>query len=194
VTQFLQDKGACRKFNPRYMRNLVARSFVVFGLLMAVDLAVAGERIVSKYTSTARDKSLSFKDESDIPEGGFEALFSGFGGYRLLHLAGDERSWINIRFGKQTVDLYQATMEAGGGTFPHKANDVVEWRGVEKEGRFIPFAIIYRLAAGNDETRKIHTRLVVIKLDKERSAVIGHTEGANEDAEAKALADKSRSK
>jgi hypothetical protein len=176
------------------MRSLVARLLVVFGLLVATDVALAGERIVSKYTSTAREKSLSFKDESDVPEGGFEALFSGFGGYRLVHLAGDERSWINIRFGKQTVDLYRATMEAGGGTFPHKANDIVEWRGVEKGGHFIPYAIIYRLAAGNDETRKIHTRLVVIKLDKERSAVIGHTEGAKEDAEAKAMADKARPK
>jgi hypothetical protein len=179
---------------PGAVRSLVARSLVAFGLLVAADLALAGERIVSKYTSTAREKSLSFKDESDIPEGGFEALFSGFGGYRLVHLAGDERSWINIRFGKETVDLYRATMDAGGGTFPHKANDIVEWRGVEKDGRFIPYAIIYRLAAGNDETRKLHTRLVVIKLDKERSAVIGHTEGANEDAEAKALADKARPK
>jgi hypothetical protein len=176
------------------MRNRVIGLLVAFGLLVAADLAQAGERIVSKYTSTARAKSLSFKDESDVPEGGFEAVFSGFGGYRLVHLAGDERSWINIRFGKETVNLYLATMNAGGGTFPHKANDVVEWRGVEKDGRFIPYAIIYRLAAGNDETRKIHTRLVVIKLDKERSAVIGHAEGANEDAEAKALADEAHSK
>jgi hypothetical protein len=176
------------------IRKLVARLFVAFVLLGVVDLAQAGERIVSKYSSTARAKSLSFKDESDIPEGGFEAVFSGYGGYRLVHLAGDERSWINIRFGQETVDLYRATMNAGGGTFPHKANDVVEWRGVEKDGRFIPYAIIYRIAAGNDETRKIHTRLVVIKLDKERSTVIGHTEGANEDAQAKELADKARPK
>ncbi len=63
---------------------------------------------------------------------------------------------------------------------------------MEKNGRFIPHAIIYRLAAGNDETRKIHTRLVVIKLDKERSAVIGHAEGANEEKEAHAIADKGR--
>lgn len=83
-------------------------------------------------------------------------------------------------------------MEAGGGTFPHKENDVVEWRGVEQNGRFVPYAIIYRIAAGNDETRKIHTRLVVIKLDKERSAVIGHAEGANEEKEAREIADKAR--
>ena len=158
------------------------------------ELQAEDERIVSKYTSTARKNSLSFKDHSDVPEGGFEAIFPGLGGYQLVHLSGDERSWINIQFGRQTVDLYSATMGAGGGTFPHKANDVVEWRGVEKEGRFTPYAIIYRLAAGNDETRKIHTRLIVIKLDRERSAVIGHTEGANEDADAKKMADRAREK
>jgi hypothetical protein len=39
-------------------------------------------------------------------------LFPGFGGYQLEFLGGDERSGININFGKQTVDLYSATMEA----------------------------------------------------------------------------------
>jgi hypothetical protein len=154
--------------------------------------AEPGPPVTSKYTSTARAKSISFKDYSNIPEGGFEAVFAGLGGYKLVHLSGDERSWINIRFGKDTVDLYSATVEAGGGTFPHKANDVVEWRGVEEKGRFVPYAIIYRIAAGNDETRKIHTRLIVIKLDKGRSAVVGHAEGTNEEKEAREIADKAR--
>ena len=35
----------------------------------------------------------------------------------------------------------------------------------------------------------LRTRLIVIKLDKERSAVIGHAEGANEDTKAKQIAD-----
>ena len=174
------------------LRYLLTRSLVIAVLLATCDTALAAEQIVSKYTSTARKNSLSFKDHSNVEEGGFEALFRGHGGYQLVHLAGDERSWINIRFGKKTVDLYSATMEAGGGTFPHKANDVVEWRGLEKDGRLTPYAIIYRLAAGNDETRKIRTRLIVIKLDRERSAVIGHAEGANEDAEAKQIADRAR--
>lgn len=177
---------------PRLVSELIARSLAILALLIFADRALADERVDSRYTSTARAKALSFKDESNIPEGGFEAVFAGLGGYQLVHLSGDERSWINIKFGKQTVDLYAATMEAGGGTFPHKANDVVEWRGVESNGRFVPYAIIYRLAAGNDETRQIHTRLVVIKLDKERSAVIGHAQGANEEKEAHAIADKAR--
>ena len=166
--------------------------FVVSVLSSIAPTTEAADRVTSKYTSTARSKAISFKDESDIPEGGFEAVFAGLGGYQLVHLAGDERSWINLRFGKTTVDLYAATMEAGGGTFPHKANDGVEWRGVEEKGRFVPYAIIYRLAAGNDETRKIHTRLIVIKLAKERSAVIGHAQGANEERDAREIADKAR--
>lgn len=174
------------------MRHQLTTLLTILLALALSATASAAEPVVSKFTSTARAKALSFKDESNIPEGGFEAVFAGLGGYQLVHLAGDERSWINVRFGKTTVDLYAATMEAGGGTFPHKANDVVEWRGVEKNGRFVPYAIIYRIAAGNDETRKIHTRLVVIRLDKERSKVIGHAEGANEEKEAHEMADKER--
>ena len=178
--------------SPTIAGHFIARALAALVLITLANGAEAAERIVSKYTSTARAKSLSFKDESDLPEGGFEAVFAGFGGYKLVHLAGDERSWINIRFGQNTVDLYSATMKAADGTFPQKANDVVEWRGTEEHGRFVPYAIIYRIAAGNDETRKTHTRLVVIKLDRERSAVIGHAEGANEEKEAREMADKAR--
>lgn len=174
------------------MTKFAIASLIVVAWISLCAEARAEERIDSRYTSTARAKALSFQDHSNIPEGGFEAVFAGLGGYQLVHLSGDERSWINIRYGKKTVDLYAATMEAGGGTFPHKANDVVEWRGVEKDGRFIPHAIIYRVAAGNDETRKIRTRLIVIKLDKERSAVIGHAQGANEQQKAREIADKAR--
>jgi hypothetical protein len=161
-------------------------------LALVICSAQAEERVGSKYMSTARAKSLSFKDQSNIPEGGFEAVFAGLGGYQLVHVSGDERSWINIRFGRRMVNLYSDTMAAAGGTFPHKANDVVEWRGLMKNGRFVPYAIIYRIAAGNAETRKVHTRLIVIKLDKERSKVIGHAQGANDEVEARAIADNAR--
>ena len=162
-------------------------------LWIGVNSSIAQEeRIVSKYTSTARAKALAFDESDEQEDEGFRGLFPGLGGYQLEHLGGDLRSWINVRFGKQTVDLYAATMEAAGGTFPHKANDVVEWRGIEKQGRFTPHALIYRIASSNDETRKTKTRLIVIKLDRERSAVIGHAEGRNEDADAKAIADRSR--
>jgi hypothetical protein len=159
--------------------------------LGVASLRAQEERVVSKFTSTARAKALSFHESRAQEDEGFRGIFAGLGGYQLEHLGGDLRSWINLRFGKQTVDLYGATMEAAGGTFPHKANDVVEWRGIEKQGRFTPYALIYRIASSNDDTRKTKTRLIVIRLDGPRSAVIGHAEGRNEDADAKAIADRS---
>ena len=175
----------------RPQRALISTASLILGLLLTAGESPS-ERIASKYSSTARAKSISFQETGEEGDPGFHGLFPGFGGYQLEFLGGDERSWINIKFGKQAVNLYSATMQAANGTFPHKANDVVEWRGVEKNGRFTPYAIIYRIEAGNDETRKTHTRLIVIKLDRERTAVIGHSEGANEDAEAKQIADRSR--
>jgi hypothetical protein len=175
----------------RTQRALLSAAWLILGLLLTAGESPSG-RIVSKYSSTAREKSISFQEDGMEGDPAFSGLFPGFDGYKLEFLGGDERSWINIKFGKQTVNLYSATMEAAAGTFPHKANDVVEWRGVEKNGRFTPYAIIYRIEASDIETRKTHTRLIVIKLDRERSAVIGHAEGANEDAEAKQIADRAR--
>ncbi len=177
----------------RSFRSLAPLLLILF--VAATTLSAAPEeRIVSKYTSTARKNAISYrkiKGEGGEADG-FEGRFPGLGGYQLEYLSGDERSWINIRHGKVSQDLYQETMEAAGGTFPNKENDVVEWRGVERGGHFVPFAIIYRMRAGNDETRKTHQRLIVIKLDKQQSKVIGHAEGKNADAEAKQIADKAR--
>ena len=165
--------------------------FAIAVLLVTLETARAGEQPVSRYTSTARAKAISFKEDNE-PAGGFRALLPGLGGYQLEHLSGDERSWIDIRFGKAKADLYSATMEVGPGSFPHKANDVVEWRGVEVRGRFVPYALIYRLAGYNEEKNQTKTRLIVIKLDKERSAVLGYAEGAKEDEKANQLADTAR--
>ncbi len=165
------------------------------GLIATCSPTRAGdERPISKYSSTARSRCISYHEVGAEGDPGFEALCHGFGGYKLEFLGGDDRSWINLRFGGESVDLYSATMEAAAGTFPNKANDVVEWRGIESHGKFMPYAIIYRVQAGNDETRKSHTRLIVIKLDGARSAVIGHIEGANEETDARAMADRSRAK
>src|SRR3954470_23189402 len=98
----------------RYLAPLVAM-FAVAGVLSAEP----EERIVSKYTSTARKNAISYKKikgeggEAD----GFEGLFPGLGGYQLEYLSGDERSWINIRYAKKEAqNLYQETMNAAGGT------------------------------------------------------------------------------
>jgi hypothetical protein len=176
------------------MNRLTSFWLTALGLLALLNTAVAAERIVSKYTSTAERESISLKNGPE-ETGSFSGVFRGFGRYQIVHVGDDERSWISIKLGKTVVDLREATMEIGTatGSFPHKANDVVEWRGVDEKGGFKPHAIIYRLVGLDENGKRKRTRLVVIKLDKERSAVIGFAEGGpNEEKEAQAIADKAR--
>jgi len=58
----------------------------------------SSDRIVSKYSSTARAKSISFQETGEEGDPGFHGLFPGCGGYQLEFLSCDERSWIDIKF------------------------------------------------------------------------------------------------
>jgi hypothetical protein len=133
---------------------------------------------------------VKFHREKDDPSD-FHGLYRGFGGYDLVLVGGDERSWINIKFGTNVVDLRDATMDLGAGIgfFPHKANDVVEWRGIEQNGQFVPYALIYRIVGLTENGQRDKTRLVVIKLEAQRSRIIGHADGDNAQAEAEKIAD-----
>ena len=159
----------------------------------AIPTLRAGEKPVSKFTNTAEKNAVRFHREKGDPSD-FRGLYRGFGEYDLEFLGGDERSWINIKFGKAIVDLRDATMDLGAGIgfFPHKANDVVEWRGIEKDGRFVPYAVIYRIVGLTENGRRDKTRLVVIKLDKGHSRIIDHADGENAQAEAERIADDAR--
>jgi hypothetical protein len=159
-------------------------------LFTAIAIAAADDKPISKFTSTAKEKAAKFHREKDEPSD-FAGLFRGFGGYDLVFLGGDERSWINIKFGGSVVDLRDATMDLGAGIgfFPHKANDVVEWRGIEQNGKFVPYAVIYRIVGLTENGQRDKTRLVVIKLEPQRSRIIGHADGDNAQAEAERIAD-----
>ncbi|MDQ2867615.1 MAG: hypothetical protein M3R59_04275 [Verrucomicrobiota bacterium] len=147
----------------------------------------------SRYTSTARAESVSFEEYRGDGPRGFRAVFQGLGGYQLELLDGDDRSWINLIYRGETVDLQSETMAAGPGLFTNKANDVVEWRGLRHGDHFVPYAIIYRRSGlTKDDGHTCETNLVVIKLDGERSEVIGHAEGTDQEAKAHAIADQVR--
>ncbi len=161
---------------------------VVAGILL-LSVAFAADKATSEYTSSARKNALSYKTyDTD----GFTQTCPGLGGYQLVLSAGDDRSWISVKYGNTVVDLYGATMSHAGGQFPAKANDVVEWRGVHTAKGFRPYAVIYRINSTSPENNKRISRLLVIKLDGANSKIIGHTQGATEDADAKALADANR--
>src|SRR5262245_66234817 len=91
----------------RTLQTLLSTAWLLLGVLLTAGESPS-ERIVSKYSSTARAKSISFQKDGDESDPGFHGVFPGFGGYQLEFLGGDERSWINIKFGQQKVDLYRA--------------------------------------------------------------------------------------
>lgn len=162
--------------------------------VFAAGLSVCwGQKVTSFYSSTnpkvvavLSDSALEKEPEIDH----FEHLCPGYGGYELLHLGGDLRSWIEVRFQGVTSHLYQDSMKASGGGFPYKANDIVEWRGVLKGKVFTPYALIYRMQAQDLEHEgKSLSRLIVVALNKGNAKVLGATSGKNADAEAKKLAD-----
>ena len=149
-----------------------------FATLIAVatiSVIVAGENPVSKFTSTAQKNAVRFHREKDDPSD-FHGLYRGFAGYDLEFVGGDERSWIGIGF------------------FPHKANDVVEWRGIETGGQFVPYAVIYRIVGLTENGQRDKTRLVVIGLNGEHSRIIGHADGENAEPEAERIADKAHAR
>ncbi|MFZ4599145.1 MAG: hypothetical protein ACOYNN_10910 [Terrimicrobiaceae bacterium] len=165
---------------------------IVFLVILSIDPARASEP-VSKYTSTATKDALSKKNFGGDPEldGSEERICPGFGGYQLVFKGDSDRSWIDVKFGKQISDLYAVSMQNAPGSFATKSNDTVEWRGWEVQGKFAPYAIIYRISGYNEETQTTKTRLLVFRLSFGKAEFVGHAEGAGEDAKAKKIADQS---
>jgi len=175
-----------------------AFSLRVVGTLVALALATAhaGDKITSKYTSTAEKDAKVLADSSkepDVQGDYFRHLCPGLGGYQIIHEGGDARSWVNVKIGDKVSDLYGPTMEAFPAAFIAKANDVIEWRGVLEGDAFKPFAIIYRLLGAHPETgAELPSVLLVIKLDGEKSRVVGVASGKSQGEDARAIADRNR--
>lgn len=176
------------------MPSLRCASRLVALLLYALLLGGASaDQPTSVYSSTKAGVILDQSTPKD-PGDFFIKRCKGHGGYDLLFKGDDARSWIDLLCGKTEVSLRAETFKLSPGSFPNKANDVVEWRGVTKNGRFAPYALIYRLSGvDEDHDRKSKSRLIVIKLSGADSKVVGFAEGRNEDEEARRLADQCKS-
>ena len=174
------------------------KTLAILALISLAPLASAKERVASFYSSTdpkfiAMIESSEFEAEPEIDH--FTAICPGYGGYELIFEGGDARSWINVRLAGRKSDLYGEIMTRSRGMFPNVANQVVEWRGVVKDGEFRPYAIIYRIEATDPEDDKtVRSTLFVVALKEGRSEVIGTAHGADEDAKAKQIADDWRAK
>jgi hypothetical protein len=159
---------------------------VAIALVAAVGggSALAASKPTSEFTSTDTKKyRLVTRGENSGT-----AVCPGLGGYKILYSIGDDRSWIDLQYGGQEVNLSGDTFEQCQGARPWKANDVVQWRGFRKGNQFVPHAIIFRMKSEHPNPKqKPYETLVVVKLDGLNSRVVGHAAG---NAEAEAIADR----
>ena len=110
----------------------------------------------------------------------------GTGGWRLLVVASDANTWIELRsprvaWSGEDAIIYKNPI----GQFPSIASSSpVEWR-IDSAGE--PTALIVRIAAqSQQDSRTRVTRLLVVRLERERACVIGR---AVTNTEARRLAD-----
>lgn len=175
------------------MKSLPLICLFAFGCLLATATA-ADLKPESEFTTTDPKKVKILEDssrEKDPEIDHFRHLCPGLGGYLVIHEGGDLRSWINLIYDGQKTDLMNDTLTACPGQFPAKANNVVQWRGFRKGDTFIPYAIIYRMMSSADDAKQTRLEtLVIIKLDKDKSAVVGHVPAKEGNEKAELLADK----
>jgi hypothetical protein len=108
------------------------------------------------------------------------------GGWRLLLVASQENTWIELRSSAIAWSGEQAMVyDAPIGLFPTVgASPQVEWR---LNARRVPTALIFRVAATSRSDQKTRvSRLFIVRLEQDRACVVGRV---TTNAEARALAD-----
>ena len=170
------------------------KTFIAAVLALGVISASAAEpKPESEFTTTDPKKVRILEDsalEKEPEIDHFKHLCPGLGGYQVIHEGGDLRSWINLVYEGRKTDLMGDTLAACPGQFPAKANNVVQWRGFRRGDSFVPYAIIYRMVSSKDDEKQTPLEtLVIIKLDKSRSRVVGHVSAKEGNEKAEALAD-----
>lgn len=172
------------------------KAFTLLALLLlsSATLRAAEPKPDSEFTTTDPKKVKILEDssrEKDPEIDHFRHLSPGLGGYQVIHEGGDLRSWINLIYDGGKTDLMNDTLSACPGQFPAKANNVVQWRGFRKGGSFMPYAIIYRMMSSADDAKQTRLEtLVIIKLDGQKSRVVGHVDSKEGNEKAEMLADK----
>ncbi|MEM7646350.1 MAG: hypothetical protein AAF203_05530 [Pseudomonadota bacterium] len=167
-------------------------SMVLTFLMFAIQ-GLAHPELESKYTSVkpadcfaANSSELELEPEIDFYEGTCPA----FGGYVVEISGGDIRYSLSLHYGKKKIDLPRP------GAFHDMGSDVIEWRfnrhNSNGHGPFHPNALIYRLNVADDLTEgpKNIDRLIVVRLNKEKSCVIGDLSKVKDmNKKARAIAD-----
>jgi len=162
--------------------------FLFVAAIACAGLAATKHAAASRYTSIRPHDCTSPADLS----ADFAArqlgvqVCRGVGGWRLLLVASQENTWIELQSSTIAWSGEQAIVyDAPIGMFPTVgASSQVEWR-LDEGG--VPTALIVRVSAISRTDQKTRVaRLFVVRLEKDRACVVGRV-ATNKDA--RALAD-----
>lgn len=139
---------------------------MVNGLLLST---VAHAQPSSEYTS------LKPKDCQTMASPFYHASCPAKGGYQLEVYAGDLRSGVDVIYADKKISY------TPDNNVPHELGKVAEWRYQKKHNKRHYHALIYRLSIAQLDTardtflprHKDKQALIVIRLSKEKSCVIG---------------------
>ncbi|MDZ4289381.1 MAG: hypothetical protein U0984_15565 [Prosthecobacter sp.] len=156
-----------------------------FALFILASASAADSKPASEFTTTDPAKVKLIKEGND------SATFRcpGLGGYEVIFEQAHGRSWINLVWDSETLDLMDATFNACKGDFPTKANHMVQWRGFRDGDNFSPYGIIYRMKAMNDEGKPVET-FIIIQCAQGATRVVGSIPASKGNKAAEDLADK----
>lgn len=164
------------------------RVFLFVAIIACATTAVSGQARASEYTSI-RPRDCTSPDDLRASfaarELGVQACPS-VGGWRLLLVASQENTWIELRSSAVEWSAEQAIVyDAPIGLFPTVgAASQVEWR---LSARGVPTALIVRVSATSRTDQKTHvSRLFVVRLEEDRACVVGRV---TTNREARVLAD-----
>lgn len=166
------------------MKNLLPLVFSAVFATLGLSLALA-DAPNTRLTSTAPEKS------ELIEEGADSATYrcEGLAGYEIIFEQAHGRSWIDLVFDSETLDLQAATLAASPGNFPSKADDELRWRGYEMDGAFTPYAVLYKSRSLQDDGNSTET-YIIIQTAQGASRVVGSSPASKGLPAAEALADK----
>jgi hypothetical protein len=186
------------------MKNIFALTVITF----SVYVNSANAEALSSYTGVNVEKdcvvAASSETQKDAEIDFLEAECPGLGGYRVYLEGGDLRYGLKLGFGNKKIDIDKTS------AFHDMGSEKIEWvyertvKDVKEEDFIISkhgikyLALIYRInySKYDEKTEKETntTKLIVTKLNGEKSCVVAEVEASDDmNAKAKAIAAKSAS-
>ncbi|MFM6929065.1 MAG: hypothetical protein ACKOX6_11415 [Bdellovibrio sp.] len=148
---------------------------------ISLNALAQNKQTASNYTDMKADCIVVSQSTDESPIDFYSSECKSFGGYTLKESGGDLRYGPELSYKDTEIDMQRP------GTFHNLGSQKIEWvyditRGEEGDGEINFKALIYRLSVADiNPTKKDKSTLYVVRLNKEKSCLIG-TASSNEAA------------